>query len=102
MTTATKPAEVKLWQATNSDARDFRLAKIGPAYKSTVLDEQKDGIYIGKPVKPEKGWTAYFIELTFPNGGKYPFKFSTAVRVNPDTLPFESPQLTPPAAAQNQ
>ncbi|MBZ5604822.1 MAG: PhoPQ-activated pathogenicity-related family protein [Acidobacteriia bacterium] len=102
VTTATKPAEVKLWQATNSDARDFRLAKIGPAYKSTVLDEQKDGIYIGKPVKPEKGWTAYFIELTFPNGGKYPFKFSTAVRVNPDTLPFESPKLTPPAAAQNQ
>jgi hypothetical protein len=26
--------------------------------------------------------------LTFPSGGKYPYKFTTAVRVTPDTLPF--------------
>jgi len=101
VTTTTKPTEVKLWQANNPEHRDFRLMSIGPAYKSTTLEEQKDGIYIGKVEKPEKGWTAYFIELTFPSGGKYPFKFSTAVRVNPDTLPFEAPKFTPPVAAQN-
>jgi PhoPQ-activated pathogenicity-related protein len=98
VTTATKPSEVKLWQANNPEHRDFRLVSIGPAYKSTTLEEQKDGIYIGKVPKPEKGWTAYFIELTFPSGGKYPLKFSTAVRVNPDTLPFEAPKFTPPVA----
>jgi len=101
VTTTTKPTEVKLWQANNPEHRDFRLMSIGPAYKPTTLEEQKDGIYIGKVEKPEKGWTAYFIELTFPSGGKYPFKFSTAVRVNPDTLPFEAPKFTPPVAAQN-
>ena len=42
--------------------------------------------------KPEKGWTAYFVELTWPSGGKYPFKFTTAVRVIPDTEPFPSYQ----------
>src|SRR6266404_5506648 len=99
VTTTTKPTEVKLWQANNPEHRDFRLVAIGPAYKSTTLEEQKDGIYIGRVAKPEKGWTAYFIELTFPSGGKYPMKFSTAVRVNPDTLPFEAPKFTPPVTS---
>ena len=35
VTTKDTPTEVKLWQATNPDARDFRLEMIGPAYKST-------------------------------------------------------------------
>ena len=96
VTTVTRPSEVKLWQATNPEHRDFRLMAIGPAYKSTVLEEQKDGIYIGKVEKPQRGWTAYYIELTFPGTGKYPMKFSTAVRVNPDTLPFAAPKYTPP------
>ena len=30
--------------------------------------------------------------LTFPSGGKYPFKFTTAVRITPDTLPFPLPK----------
>ncbi len=97
VTTATKPSEVKMWQATNPDHRDFRLVSIGPAYKSTTLEAQKDGVYIAKVPKPERGWTAYFVELTFPGTGKYEMKFSTAVRVNPDTLPFEAPKFTPPA-----
>ena len=83
-----KPASVKLWQATNPDSRDFRLMTIGPAYRSEELREEGGGIYIGHVPKPEKGWTAYFVELTWPSGGKYPFKFTTAVRVIPDTEPF--------------
>jgi PhoPQ-activated pathogenicity-related protein len=100
VTTVTKPSEVKLWQANNPEKRDFRLMSIGPAYKSTVLTEQKDGVYIGKVEKPEKGYTAYFIELTFPGGTKYSMKFSTAVRVNPDTLPFPAPHWTPPVVTK--
>jgi PhoPQ-activated pathogenicity-related protein len=98
VTTVTKPSEVKLWQATNPEKRDFRLMSIGPAYKSTVLTEDKDGVYIGRVEKPPTGYTAYFIELTFPTGIKYSEKFSTAVRVNPDTLPFPAPHWTAPVA----
>jgi PhoPQ-activated pathogenicity-related protein len=87
-----KPASVKLWQATNPDSRDFRLMTIGPAYRGEELQEQGSGIYIGRVPKPSKGWTAYFVELTWPSGGKYPFKFTTAVRVIPDTEPFASYQ----------
>ncbi len=89
--TIDQPTEVKLWQATNPSKRDFRLESIGAAYKSSPLTEQKKGIYTAKVEKPPTGWTAFFIELTFPSGGKYPFKFTTAVRVVPDTLPFKPP-----------
>jgi PhoPQ-activated pathogenicity-related protein len=82
-----KPTEVKLWQATNPKARDFRLDTIGPAYRGTILSPQKNGSYVGRVSRPAQGWTAYFVELTFPSGGKYPFKFTTGVRITPDTLP---------------
>ncbi|MCU1238981.1 MAG: PhoPQ-activated pathogenicity-related protein [Candidatus Solibacter sp.] len=88
VTSKTKPEAVKLWQATNPQARDFRLMKIGPAYTSSDLQDQGGGTYVAKVRAPEKGWTAYFVELTYASGGKYPFKFTTAVRVNPDTEPF--------------
>ena len=83
-----KPAAVKMWQATNPDSRDFRLMTIGPAYRGEELQPRGGGVYVGRVPKPEKGWTAYFVELTYPSGGKYPFKFTTAVRVIPDTEPF--------------
>jgi PhoPQ-activated pathogenicity-related protein len=84
------PSEVKLWKATNPDARDFRLESIGPAYKSTELTDVGSGVhvYVAKIPKPEKGWTAAFIELTYPNGGKFPLKVSTGVKVFPDVYPF--------------
>jgi PhoPQ-activated pathogenicity-related protein len=91
MSTKDKPIEVKMWAATNMEARDFRLEKIGPAYKATVLAESRKGVYIGKVEKPEKGWTAFFIEASFPSGGKYPLKFTSGVRVIPDLLPFPPP-----------
>lgn len=89
------PSEVKLWAATNPDARDFRLEKIGPAYKATVLAETKKGVYVAKPPQPAKGFTAYFVELTYPSGGKNPFKFTTGVKVIPDTYPH-GPYVTKP------
>ncbi len=94
VTSIDKPTEVKMWAATNPEKRDFRLMTIGPAYKSTVLTSTGDNVYIGHLEKPEKGWTAYFVEMTYPSGGKYPFKFTTGVRVTPDALPFPLPKST--------
>ena len=87
-----RPGAVRLWQATNAESRDFRLMTIGPAYRSTDLQDHGGGIYVGRVPQPEKGWTAYFVELTYPSGGKYPFKFTTAVRVTPDAEPFPAYQ----------
>jgi len=93
---ADKPSEVKLWQATNAKARDFRLLTIGQAWTSKPL-EGAGGVYVAQVQKPEQGWTAFFVELTFPSGGKYPWKFTTDVVVVPDVYPFEAPKPRTPA-----
>jgi PhoPQ-activated pathogenicity-related protein len=89
VTAKDRPTAVKLWQATNPDARDFRLETLGPRYQSAPLANAGGGVYIGKVPKPEKGWTAFFVELTFPSGCQAPFKFTTQVRVVPDLLPYK-------------
>jgi len=88
VTPKTPPKAVKLWQAHNPNARDFRLERLGPEYKSTDLEPSEDGKYIAKIEKPEKGFTAFFVEMTYDVGVKVPLKFTTAVRVLPDVLPY--------------
>ncbi len=95
--TVDRPTAVKLWQATNPNARDFRLDTIGKAWTSTDLTDQGDGVYVGRVPKPEKGWTAFMVELTFKREGlPAPFKFTTQVKVTPDVLPFKFQPKPPP------
>lgn len=88
VTSKTKPSKVKLWQATNPEARDFRLETLGPKYTETALQGNGSGVYEAKLEKPEKGWTAGFIELTYANEPAA-FKFTSGVTVIPDTLPHK-------------
>ncbi|MBI2827078.1 MAG: PhoPQ-activated pathogenicity-related family protein [Planctomycetia bacterium] len=88
VTAQDRPREVNLWQATNPDARDFRVDTIGKAYTTSPLSEKTSGVYVGQVPKPDKGFTAFFVELVYASGGKYPFKFTTEVSVVPDVLPF--------------
>jgi len=87
-----KPLAVKLWQANNPDARDFRLEKIGPAYKSTDLAETAPNTWVVKAPAVEKGFTAYFVELTYQAPEQMLWKFTTGVKVMPDVYPFPAPQ----------
>lgn len=84
----TRPAKVKLWTATNPDARDFRMDVLGPAYREREMPVSEDGQYEVRFEKPTKGWTAGFVELTFPND-PVPHKLTSGVTVVPDTLPFK-------------
>ena len=83
-----RPSAVRLWQATNPKARDFRLDTIGPAYHATLLAPAGPNTWVARVVSPPAGWTAYFVELVFPSGGRYPLKLSTSVRVTPERMPF--------------
>ena len=85
-----RPKEVKLWQATNPNARDFRLEEIGPVWTSQVLSPQADGTYLGVVQKPAVGWTAFLIEVTFDTAGVLePDQiYSTGVQIIPDILPY--------------
>ena len=86
--TAAAPKAVTLWQANNPKARDFRVKTIGKAYQSLALKDEGGGVYVGKIAPPEKGWTAFFVEMTFDVAQTFPLKLTTAVRILPDTLPF--------------
>jgi PhoPQ-activated pathogenicity-related protein len=86
------PREVRLWQATNPEARDFRLETLGAVWTSTVLRDDGGGRFTGRVARPARGWTAYLVELTYDLGGPAPLKLTTAVRVEPDTLPYPRPQ----------
>ena len=92
VTVKDKPREVNLWQATNPKARDFRVDTIGNAYTSATLKEDKPNVYVGRVNKPASGFTAFFVELVYDSGGKYPFKFTTEVSVVPDVLPHKFPK----------
>jgi PhoPQ-activated pathogenicity-related protein len=91
-----RPAAVKLWQAGNPMARDFRLETIGPTWASFPVEAQGDGIYLGRIATPTNGWTAFFVELTYFNGSAPPFIFTTGVRVLPDKLPFKFEKMGKP------
>lgn len=88
---ATRPQTVRLWQATNPTARDFRLQTIGKAWQSTTLRDQGRGRFLASVAPPARGWTAYFVELTFKSASILEPNqvYTTEVRVTPDFLPYE-------------
>ena len=82
------PSAVKLWTAHNPTARNFQLKEIGEAFTAEDIPLNTNGKYtISIPI-PEKGWTAYFVELTFPGVGNIPLKLTTGTVVLPDTYPY--------------
>jgi PhoPQ-activated pathogenicity-related protein len=94
-----RPESVLMWRASNPDARNFRQDKIGNAYTSTPLTPSGPNTWIARPPAAAKGWTAFFVELTFPSGGAHPFKETSGIRVLPDTLPYAAPKAERPSTA---
>jgi PhoPQ-activated pathogenicity-related protein len=82
------PSQVLLWQASNPKARDFRLETIGPSWTSTPISGT-NGIYT-VTVGATQGWSAFFVELTFPGPADTPLVFTTEVVVTPDVYPFDA------------
>jgi PhoPQ-activated pathogenicity-related protein len=87
--TQDKPTAVKLWHATNPEARTFRMDVVGKIWEEEELAPAEDGVYIGGKPAPEKGWTASVIELSYEIEGIGPIRFTTGVKILPETLPFE-------------
>lgn len=85
------PLAVTLWQANNPEHRDFREESIGRAYQGSPLEPESPGVYVARVAETAKGWTAFFVEAAFAGPGKYPFKFTTAVRVLPEVEPYSMP-----------
>jgi PhoPQ-activated pathogenicity-related protein len=89
-----KPFSVKLWQAVNPDARDFRLETIGNGFTSTDLRDRGGYSYAANVSRPRRGFAAYFIELAYTTATGDVFTVTTNVRITPDILPFRPPHLS--------
>lgn len=86
--TLDRPTEVLLWQAHNPESRNFMQDVIGRAYQSTVVSEVEPGRYVVKLEPPAEGFTAYYLEMTYPSGLSVPFKFSSGVKIVPDVTNY--------------
>lgn len=84
------PQSIQLWQAHNPNARDFRVDIIDRSWTATDIPLQENGTYRLEAPDNGDGFTAFFGELTFPNGGNEPLKLSTGVVVTPDTYPHQA------------
>jgi uncharacterized protein (TIGR03437 family) len=73
---------------------------MGRTWTSTPVAESAPGVFEARVSAPPEGWSAYFLELTYSTGGLIPLsaKFTTPVRIVPDTLPFAAPLITLSAA----
>jgi len=84
-----KPTEILLWQATNPEARDFRLETLGPVWTSSNLGVDADGSVVARVTKPDRGWTAFLVEMTYViDGSPTPLKLTSGVAIVPDVMPF--------------
>ena len=86
--TLDEPEAVLLWQANNPNNRNFTQAVIGRAYESSSLSEIEPGVFQVKLDPPEEGYTAYYVEMHFPSGIDVPFKFSSGIKIVPDTKEY--------------
>ena len=87
--------DVFLWQASNPDARDFRLESIGEAWTSTRLTINSSGEYVAPAEIPETGWNARLVEvrygsLSLGDLGVATESYTTEIQVLPDILPHEA------------
>lgn len=101
--TEDRPDAVYLVQATNPNARDFRLPTIGEAWSRQSLGESGNGVYIGFVPPPAQGWSAFAVELVYDKFSIDRQVFTTDVRVTPDRLPFQglACQATTPGVLEN-
>jgi PhoPQ-activated pathogenicity-related protein len=95
-TAGSKPERVVVWVCEGRKTRDFRFAETGKSWTSTeVTPADGTGLtYRWIKKTPEEGYTAFFMEFTFPPAKAFgpSMVFTTRAFVTPDVLPFEGKQ----------
>ncbi|MDD2598733.1 MAG: PhoPQ-activated protein PqaA family protein [Kiritimatiellae bacterium] len=92
VTAKTEPMEVRVWQADNATARDFRIDVTGKTWTHTPLRARhganKESFYETDVRPPAEGWRAFFVELVFKDKTTEKIFLTTEVSVLPQTLPY--------------
>lgn len=87
--TSEPPREVVLWQASNPQARDFRLATLGANWMPQRLQADDDGGYRVRLAPPTQGYRGWFVEARFGGwlGGQQQI-YTSGVQVRPLAMPY--------------
>ena len=99
VTTDRRPSLVKLWQAVNPVARDFRLETIGRVWQSSAIRITADGEYHVDLTPPARGWTARFVEFNYGRSG-FPQTYTTRIFISPQRYKTKTDQNSPPLKQQ--
>jgi len=84
------PSAVNLWYAESQEkSRDFRVDVVGKVWADSSLVISTSGRYQINLSIPEKGWKAYFVELTYSSPGDVPIKLTSGITVLPHIYPFD-------------
>jgi PhoPQ-activated pathogenicity-related protein len=87
-TTSLPPLQVRLWQAHNPLARDFRKDVIGESWTATSLLADANGEYSVSLADGSNGYNASYIEFVYSGLTGQPVTYSTQVYVTPDIEPY--------------
>ncbi len=91
--TPNAPSSVKLWQAENTESRDYRWGNgQGVPWSSSVLSPTGPGTYSATVPMPDVGTRAFMIELQWPSGSITPYTFTSEVVILAAPEPNEVPQ----------
>ena len=96
-----QPVSIKLWTAHNPSARNFQLKEIGEAFTAQEIAINDEGSYTIQVETPQEGWTAYFVELTYPGVDSIPLKLTTGTVVLPDEYPYPVFESKNPMGSRN-
>ena len=88
MDPASPPSELIYWSAYNEEARDFRLESIGTTWQAAQIPLTEENLYTVPIQTPKKGWSAHFLEVSYRSSEGPTHKFTSGIKILPDTLPF--------------
>jgi PhoPQ-activated pathogenicity-related protein len=94
------PDEVLLWNAHNTEERDFRLYVIDRIWMAEEIEVPGSGNLTVEVDAPESGFTGWFVEAAYNTDTPLPFKQTTGVIVTPDEYPFAPYQPQNPLGTQ--
>lgn len=90
--------QISLWEAVNTEGRDFRSYVIGEeAWRREALEIRQSGLYAIPITLPEIGYKGSLVEVVFNPESEFPLTLTSGTLVTPDTYPFDPFQPGLPA-----
>jgi len=82
--------EIRLWEAVNENARDFKSYVVGEeAWQMETLEISASGNYAIPISTPESGYKGAVLELVFNPDSEFPLILTSGTMITPDSYPYD-------------